>query len=31
LSPFGVEIFEIPATPQRIREHLRKAGAALNA
>jgi carbon-monoxide dehydrogenase large subunit len=26
LSPFGVEIFELPATPQRIRDHLRRAG-----
>ncbi len=25
LSPFGVEIFEIPATPQRILDHLRRA------
>jgi len=26
LSPFGVEIFELPATPQRIQDHLRRAG-----
>lgn len=26
LSPFGIELFELPATPQRIREQLRKAG-----
>ena len=31
LSPFGVELFEIPATPQRIREQLRKAGAPVHA
>jgi carbon-monoxide dehydrogenase large subunit len=24
LSPFGVEIFEIPATPQRILDHIRR-------
>jgi aerobic carbon-monoxide dehydrogenase large subunit len=27
LSPFGVELFELPATPQRVRDALRKAGA----
>jgi aerobic carbon-monoxide dehydrogenase large subunit len=26
LSPFGVELFELPATPQRVREALRQAG-----
>jgi aerobic carbon-monoxide dehydrogenase large subunit len=26
LSPFGVQLFELPATPQRIREALRQAG-----
>jgi carbon-monoxide dehydrogenase large subunit len=26
LSPFGVELFELPATPQRIRDALRRAG-----
>jgi carbon-monoxide dehydrogenase large subunit len=31
LSPFGVEIFEMPATPQRIREHLRHAGVGVHA
>jgi carbon-monoxide dehydrogenase large subunit len=30
LSPFGIELFELPATPQRIREHLRKAGASVH-
>ncbi|MEF2070585.1 xanthine dehydrogenase family protein molybdopterin-binding subunit [Consotaella aegiceratis] len=30
LSPFGVEITQMPATPQRIREHLRQAKAALH-
>jgi aerobic carbon-monoxide dehydrogenase large subunit len=24
LSPFGVEIFEIPASPQRILDHIRR-------
>jgi aerobic carbon-monoxide dehydrogenase large subunit len=24
LTPFGIEIFEIPATPQRILDHIRK-------
>ncbi|MFH0299847.1 xanthine dehydrogenase family protein molybdopterin-binding subunit [Bradyrhizobium sp. 31Argb] len=28
LSPFGIELFELPATPQRIREALRRAGGA---
>ncbi len=28
LSPFGIELFELPATPQRIREALRRAGVA---
>ena len=31
LSPFGVEIFEIPATPQRILAHLRQARSAAHA
>jgi carbon-monoxide dehydrogenase large subunit len=26
LSPFGIELFELPATPQRIRDALRRAG-----
>ncbi len=26
LSPFGIELFELPATPQRIRDQLRRAG-----
>jgi aerobic carbon-monoxide dehydrogenase large subunit len=30
LSPFGIELFELPATPQRIREQLRKAGASVH-
>jgi carbon-monoxide dehydrogenase large subunit len=24
LSPFGIEIFEMPATPQRILDHIRR-------
>jgi carbon-monoxide dehydrogenase large subunit len=28
LSPFGIQLFELPATPQRIREQLRRAGVA---
>ena len=31
LSPFGIEIFEMPATPQRIRQHLRHAGVGIHA
>ena len=31
LSPFGVELFELPATPQRIRDALRQAGASTHA
>jgi len=30
LSPFGIELFELPATPQRIREQLRKAGVSVH-
>jgi carbon-monoxide dehydrogenase large subunit len=28
LSPYGIELFELPATPQRVREALRQAGVA---
>ncbi|WP_315836304.1 xanthine dehydrogenase family protein molybdopterin-binding subunit [Bradyrhizobium prioriisuperbiae] len=31
LSPFGIEMFEMPATPQRIRDQLRRAGAPVHA
>jgi aerobic carbon-monoxide dehydrogenase large subunit len=31
LSPFGIELFELPASPQRIRDALRRAGVSVHA
>jgi len=31
LSPFGIELFELPANPQRIRDALRRAGVSVHA
>jgi carbon-monoxide dehydrogenase large subunit len=28
LAPFGIELFELPASPQRVRDALRRAGVA---